>query len=85
MRVNPANGDHHAVAPDVEFFMPVGVALDAADCEEGSPSADEAFVARPGTRGAAVPAPDDPHAVDLALSPAQVEKLRRWIADGAPR
>jgi glucose/arabinose dehydrogenase len=31
MRVSPANGDHHAVAPGVQFFMPVGVALDAAD------------------------------------------------------
>jgi DNA-binding beta-propeller fold protein YncE len=31
MRVNPANGDHHAVAPDVQFFLPVGVALDPAD------------------------------------------------------
>jgi hypothetical protein len=31
MRVDPANGEHHAVAPDVRFFFPVGVALDAAD------------------------------------------------------
>jgi DNA-binding beta-propeller fold protein YncE len=30
MRVDPANGEHHAVAPDVRFFFPVGVALDAA-------------------------------------------------------
>jgi streptogramin lyase len=30
-RVDPTNGDHRLVAPDVEFFMPVGVALDSAD------------------------------------------------------
>ena len=49
MRVDPANGEHHAVAPDVRFFFPVGVALDAAEnviIAEGDISGQESVLHR---------------------------------------